>query len=778
MQEQKNNILYLVTTLLLVVLLCFCFTFSTFIVQKQATQQCYAEIEGIGQQMAYTLQYGMELNRYQLNTIAEMLPYDLENDQPAVKAILDNLCRSREMEAIFLQLPDGTVIQGGRALPISDALHSFRHDAENVPYISDICRSNSSRGPGYVYQAIAIVRDGQTAGILYGFLNLESFPGFFHIHQFQGQSQLYIVDGSTGDYLMDTWHSQLGNLSQLEELETRSGYRLDTMRQDLKAGKSGLFVFRSRETGEWMYTYYMPSGINDWSVQVTVSERTAYSQVGAANRVILALAAVILLLTLSYFIFSFLHQYRSSKANRLRLQQTDFMYQVQQILFDAYENPELMNHAMELVAKVYEAESATLIALKGRFVHHVYVWTADGSPVLTETRGRSLLRDFPKLYPHLLDGKDFLYSQQSDDDILSLMEQQALEARFVRNMLSVPLIDSKGELKGILCVLNTRKRQKDCSLLHSVKDDFSRALKNMDSYQIIHNMGIMDSLTGLKNRNSFESSMIRYASIPCCVLYSIYIDVNGLHEINNQFGHSAGDSMLRVVAAQVRAIFGDQHSYRIGGDEFAVFVLDMEEAELLQRIEDLKQCVRSNDYHISVGYAVQDGRHLNIDALLLEAEEQMYLDKQQFYMENDPEKNVRSRNTRMEKLLQEKKDADNFVDLISSHYMGIYVIDLKKDVARTLYNPGCFGDILEKHNQRYLESVKLYVQRFVVEKDRQAFLAFCDYDWIRREFQENRRPKMSYRKQDGTHVCIRLFPTRDYSEDAQEIFWFFEKLPE
>lgn len=84
-------------------------------------------------------------------------------------------------------------------------------------------------------------------------------------------------------------------------------------------------------------------------------------------------------------------------------------------------------------------------------------------------------------------------------------------------------------------------------------------------------MGIIDSLTGLLNRNCFEQTIENldkneYRNVAC-----VYIDANGLHNINNRFGHEAGDNMLKAIAQALQSKFGSDKTYRIGGDEFVVF---------------------------------------------------------------------------------------------------------------------------------------------------------------------------------------------------------------
>ena len=64
-----------------------------------------------------------------------------------------------------------------------------------------------------------------------------------------------------------------------------------------------------------------------------------------------------------------------------------------------------------------------------------------------------------------------------------------------------------------------------------------------------------DLLTGVKNRNHFERQMGRYPAMCSKNLICVYGDVNGLHEMNNEKGHQAGDQMLHAVAERLQNSF-------------------------------------------------------------------------------------------------------------------------------------------------------------------------------------------------------------------------------
>ena len=83
-----------------------------------------------------------------------------------------------------------------------------------------------------------------------------------------------------------------------------------------------------------------------------------------------------------------------------------------------------------------------------------------------------------------------------------------------------------------------------------------------------------DPLTGLLNRRRFERDLEWWGRNRPETLTCVYIDVVGLHEINNHLGHKAGDGMLCAVAGAMQRMFPLADTYRIGGDEFVVLWAD------------------------------------------------------------------------------------------------------------------------------------------------------------------------------------------------------------
>lgn len=150
-----------------------------------------------------------------------------------------------------------------------------------------------------------------------------------------------------------------------------------------------------------------------------------------------------------------------------------------------------------------------------------------------------------------------------------------------------------------------------------------------------------DTLTGMNNRNSFEWILQSYPKKCKRNLFCVYIDVNGLHELNNTKGHAAGDKMLQFVANNVKKAFGNENTYRIGGDEFVAFSIDSSETEIEVRIEQLIDAVEAEGYRIAFGHYSQQKADINMDVLIREAETLMYKNKTKFYSEAENDRRRR-----------------------------------------------------------------------------------------------------------------------------------------
>lgn len=145
-------------------------------------------------------------------------------------------------------------------------------------------------------------------------------------------------------------------------------------------------------------------------------------------------------------------------------------------------------------------------------------------------------------------------------------------------------------------------------------------------------MSEYDILTGLKNRNAFEENLIYYNEKTKDNIACIYVDVNELRKINNTVNHVAGDEMLKFIASVMTDIFGFDDVYRIGGDEYVVFALNVDFKEMEEKIQRLYDITKKRNCSVSAGIEIQSSPHVHIKSLIIEAENKMYEAKREYYL--------------------------------------------------------------------------------------------------------------------------------------------------
>ncbi len=155
-------------------------------------------------------------------------------------------------------------------------------------------------------------------------------------------------------------------------------------------------------------------------------------------------------------------------------------------------------------------------------------------------------------------------------------------------------------------------------------------------------LGETDILTGVRNRNAYERNLFYYGKNCARNAACVYVDVNGLHEMNNTHGHAAGDQMIRTVANAMKKRFGDKNIYRIGGDEFVALQMDVSPEQLEQDVKAVREEINASGYAASFGTSVHDREGIDMKSLLEKAETEMYNDKRRYYSEKSHDRRRRN----------------------------------------------------------------------------------------------------------------------------------------
>ncbi|MGE8683304.1 MAG: diguanylate cyclase domain-containing protein [Acinetobacter sp.] len=167
------------------------------------------------------------------------------------------------------------------------------------------------------------------------------------------------------------------------------------------------------------------------------------------------------------------------------------------------------------------------------------------------------------------------------------------------------------------------------------------ARKKAENY--LEYLGKHDVLTKLYNRSFYITELNRLERNKLRPVSCIFIDLNGLKELNDSIGHDAGDSILRRMGNILNQLI--QHTpysaSRIGGDEFVILLPGADEAALqncLQSLNELllvdNQFYSNQPISISIGYATNELNE-RMEDMLKRADLEMYRQKKIHYLNKD-----------------------------------------------------------------------------------------------------------------------------------------------
>ncbi len=595
-------------------------------INETERERCFERLYQEAGDIAASIRRSANNDREQLMLLSQVVAQYEDLADPGLWKLLCSFDNVGMMAQVSLLLPDNTVIYGpGQRLDATGTL-SFEQEAAKGAHIS--YRSTSLINPEeYVLRHfMPIIRDGQVVALLYGVILIQHFPVLVGMTPYAGAGSMYIVEGKSGNFLMDTWHpGQVGNIWDLGTRKMAPGYDASFLKQGMVHGRSDYVVFISRTTGEYLYLHYQPLGINDWSIAISVPEKVVFASSDFIAAIFHKFLFVELLCFALYLLWLF-HDVRQVTAEKQkRLEAIQNIHEIEQLLFNAHERSENLTAALERLGTIMAAGAVDFWLFEGGSNRN-YHWqrgeaarerSSDEAPQLSV----ELLQNFAT-------GTE-LYEAYNSEKIATFLNPEV--AQRLHSLVMVPVRDVvSGQLSGVLAVSNLKYDALNVPVIKAMSFSFGMFCNNVKNRTELQEQGDRDRLTGMLNRNRYERDLPQLLERHSDDLACIYIDVNGLRELNNTKGHDLGDIMLRTVAQGIVRYFPCQYGYRVGGDEFVLFVPHGSEDELSYASAALAQSLLEHNYHISVG--IESAQDITDLAVLIKAAEQkMYDQKRAFY---------------------------------------------------------------------------------------------------------------------------------------------------
>ena len=159
--------------------------------------------------------------------------------------------------------------------------------------------------------------------------------------------------------------------------------------------------------------------------------------------------------------------------------------------------------------------------------------------------------------------------------------------------------------------------------------------------EVMEKMAYTDALTGLKNRKAYNNAV--EAMKGSDETYTmVMLDMNHLKAVNDKLGHLVGDEYIKKLSEYIQMVFGEDKSFRMGGDEFLIMskrassdpVFHDHLAQLNRKIEEFNQENKQTvPLSVAIGYAVYRSSQDNLEEIIRKADENMYKQKKTMKME-------------------------------------------------------------------------------------------------------------------------------------------------
>ncbi|MGL5459937.1 MAG: EAL domain-containing protein [Cetobacterium sp.] len=222
-----------------------------------------------------------------------------------------------------------------------------------------------------------------------------------------------------------------------------------------------------------------------------------------------------------------------------------------------------------------------------------------------------------------------------------------------------------------------------------------------------------DLITSLPNRVEFLNFIDEKKELKG---YAIVVDINNFKEINDKYGQSSGDDILRIVADKLKRIFINQNIYRVSGDEFYIF---SEEEFLIERLEELKKEMHSlklsYQVDLSIGFYKNYNKNLETSFKYAYMAMEEVKKKNNFYYVEATDELIekKEREYSIKSLLRNKNLSGLYgvyqpkFNIKNKNIVGAEVLARWKDEKLGFISPGEFIPIAEEINLIHLIDYKI-----------------------------------------------------------------------
>ena len=630
----KKQLTQLMPTLVVMVLI-LALTVATYNISlRQEEEECFNRLENASETMVQSIKNRVNDDLNYLRLIGK----DFSNE--------DHLPTYEEYKDRLSTFEDVSLFERVDLLMKNNTLYTMYDEVQQI-YTNEFLVLNSTSeymdrvhtdtltNKRSVNYYVPIQQNETVIAYLVGVFQCDTMDDQFYTKILNGKTHNSIIDTTDGQVVMDNQDLNIDNIASDTDFKLLLPKK--NVLKQIHSLKSGAFA--SEKNGEKKYFVYKPVGVCNWELLVMVNEEDAFANVLTLknNYMIMVICEILILLLYCGFYITKVRRI-SKKSNELNedLNVSNTLIQcVRKLSNDLYKESTI-DEILQIICEFYQAERCYVLDLDmdNKKVNGIFEYGKRHDDIHIENMVRLCL-GHTDLINQFFENQKSYYIEDVTHEIpytspiyASFMQQK------IHSIIVVPFMDHK-QIKGVFAVDNPKQNYYQKDFLESLCFFIKTAMEREKEKTKLKNLSYVDSLTYAQNRNHFNEYLEQNRNKELHSLGVIYLDLNGLKEINDKMGHIAGDTLIISASYALQEIFLD-NSYRVGGDEFVVIEQDVSELLFFDQYAKLLKRMKELEISVATG-CVWKETCPNLSETLQEADQKMYEDKKRYYSlaEND-----------------------------------------------------------------------------------------------------------------------------------------------
>ena len=634
MKKQLSQLMPTLVVLILILAL----TVTTYNISlKQEEEECWNRLENASEAMIQSIQSRVNDDLNYLRLIGK--DFSNENHLPTYE----------EYRGRLATFEDVSLFERVDLLMKNNTLYTLHDDVQQI-YSNEFLILNSTAeymdlvhidtltNERSVNYYVPILQNDSVVAYLVGVIQCDTLDEKFYTPILNGKTHNLIIDTTDGQVVMDNKDMNIDNIASDTDFKLLTSKK--NVAKAINSLKSGVVTFKKGNINQ--YLIYKPVKIYNWELLITVSENVAFAStlMLKQNYMIMVICEIVILLLYCGFYIKKVRRI-SLKSHELSedLNVSNTLIQCVRILSNSADQKRSIDEILQIICEFYQAQRCYVLDLDmdNKKTNGIYEYGKRHDDIHVENMVRLCLEHMDLVNQFFENQKSYYIDDVTNEISVTSPIYSSFIQQKIHSIIVVPFMDDK-QINGVFAVDNPKQNYYQKDFLESLCFFIKTAMAREKEKAKLKNLSYVDSLTYAQNRNHFNEYIEQNRNKELHSLGVIYLDLNGLKEVNDKMGHIAGDTLIITASYVLQEIFLD-NSYRVGGDEFVVIEQDVSELLFFDQYSKLLNRMKELEISVVTG-CVWKETCTNLSEILQEADQKMYEDKKHYYSlaENDRRK--------------------------------------------------------------------------------------------------------------------------------------------